>query len=85
MALRTLDTWCKDAGIQKHITWQSARLSFSILLQDANVDDATMALLLGHQSTQYVQKTYKRFRPKDQTSAIAKLPSPFPTVPIQSP
>jgi integrase len=81
MALRTLDTWCKDAGIQKHITWHSARLSFSILLQDANVDDATVALLLGHQSTQYVHKTYKRFRPKDQTSAIAKLPDPatFPS------
>jgi integrase len=76
MALRTLDNWCKGAGIQKHITWHSARLSFSILLQDANVDDATVALLLGHQSTQYVHKTYKRFRPKDQTAAISKLPSP---------
>ena len=32
LALRKLDTWCKTAGIQKHITWHSARLSFSILL-----------------------------------------------------
>lgn len=80
MALRTLDTWCKTAGIQKHITWHSARLSFSILLQDANVDDATVALLLGHQSTEHVHKTYKRFRPKDQTADIAKLPG-LPTFP----
>jgi len=76
MALRTLDDWCTAAGITKHITWHSARLSFSILLQDANVDGATIALLLGQTSTQYVNKTYKRFRPKDQSSVIAKLPSP---------
>jgi integrase len=74
MALRTLDAWCKDAGIEKHITWHSARLSFSILLQDARVDDATVALLLGHTSTEYVHKTYKRYRPKSQAEVIAKLP-----------
>jgi integrase len=79
MALRTLDNWCGDAGIQKHITWHSARLSFSILLQDARVDDATVALLLGHASTQYVNKTYKRFRPKNAIGAIANLPSPVPS------
>jgi len=74
MALRTLDAWCRDAGIEKHITWHSARLSFSILLQDARVDDATVALLLGHTSTEYVHKTYKRYRPKSQADVIAKLP-----------
>jgi integrase len=76
MALRTLDSWCGDAGIQKHITWHSARLSFSILLQDARVDDATVALLLGHTSTQYVHKVYKRFRPKNSSEALSKLPHP---------
>ncbi len=76
MALRTLDTWCKSAGIQKHITWHSARLSFSILLQDARVDDATVALLMGHSSTQMVHTTYKRFRPKNAAEAIALLPNP---------
>jgi hypothetical protein len=30
------------------------RLRFSILLQDENVDNATVALLLGHTSTKYV-------------------------------
>ena len=53
-ALKCLDTWIRRAGIDKHITWNSARLSFSILLQDANVDAATVALLLGHTSTKYV-------------------------------
>jgi integrase len=70
MALRSLCKWCNDAGIKKHITWHSTRLSFSILLQDAHVDDTTVALLLGHTSTQYVNKTYKRFRPKDQISCV---------------
>lgn len=74
MALRLLDAWCRHAGINKHITWHSARLSFSILLQDARVDNATVALLLGQTSTKYVENTYKRFRPKSQAEAIAKLP-----------
>ncbi len=73
-AYKILREWCKDAGIDKHITWHSARLSFSILLQDANVDNATVALLLGLTSTKYVDETYKRHRPKDQTSVIALLP-----------
>jgi hypothetical protein len=76
--LRTLDTWCRKTGIKKHITWHSARLSFSILLQDANVDTATVALLLGQTSTKYVNEVYKRHRPKDQRENIAKLPTVEP-------
>lgn len=73
-ALKCLDTWIRRAGIDKHITWNSARLSFSILLQDAKVDTATVALLVGHTSTKYVLNTYKRFRPKDPWEVILKLP-----------
>ena len=36
---RPVDQWMKSAKIDKHITWSCARLSFSILLQDRNVDD----------------------------------------------
>ncbi|TXJ29887.1 MAG: hypothetical protein E6Q24_01360 [Chitinophagaceae bacterium] len=75
-ANKLLGQWCRDAGIDKHITWHCARLSFSILLQDARVDNATVALLLGHTSTKYVDKTYKRHRPKDQSVAINQLPMP---------
>jgi integrase len=67
--------WVKRAGIDKYITWSYARLSFSILLQDANTDTATVALLLGHTTTRYVNDTYKRHRPKDQSVIIAKLPA----------
>jgi integrase len=73
---RALQSWIASAGIKKHITWHCARLSFSILLQDENVDKATVALLLGHTSTKYVDTTYKRHRPKDFTASINKLPAP---------
>lgn len=75
-ANKILKAWIKTAKIKKLITWSVARLSFSILLQDERVDTATVALLLGHRTTKYVNDTYKRHRPKDQTAIIAKLPSP---------
>jgi integrase len=61
---KALEKWIQSAGIKKHITWSCARLSFSILLQDRNVDDATVAYLMGHTTTEQVRKTYKRHRPK---------------------
>jgi integrase len=73
---KELQSWVDRAGIKKHVTWSCARLSFSILLQDKNVDAATVAHLLGHASTEHVNKTYKRHRPKDQAASIANLPSP---------
>jgi len=33
-ANKVLNAWMKAAGIDKHITWSCAKLSFSILLQD---------------------------------------------------
>ncbi|TXJ28223.1 MAG: hypothetical protein E6Q24_05435 [Chitinophagaceae bacterium] len=74
-ANKILNEWIKAAGIDKYITWSCARLSFSILLQDKNVDDASVAYLMGHSSTEQVRKTYKRHRPKNQTETINHLPS----------
>jgi len=75
-ANKLLGQWCANAGIKKHITWNCARLSFSVLLQDANVNAGTVALLLGHTSTKYVNDTYKRYRPKDPSEELSKLPIP---------
>jgi len=75
-ANKILEQWMKSSGICKHITWSCARLSFSILLQDKNVDDATVAYLMGHTTTEQVRKTYKRHRPKDQEQSIGHLPTP---------
>ncbi|HMC86865.1 MAG TPA: site-specific integrase [Chitinophagaceae bacterium] len=71
-----LKTWMEYAEIKKHITWSCVRLSFSILLQDKNVDMATVAYLMGHITTKQVLQTYKRHRPKDQSTSIGNLPSP---------
>ncbi|MDF2190559.1 site-specific integrase [Paraflavitalea sp. CAU 1676] len=73
---KALQQWVDRARIKKHITWSCARLSFSILLQDQLVDNATVAYLLGHTSTEHVNRTYKRHRPKDQSKTIDLLPSP---------
>lgn len=73
---KELAKWISFTSINKHITWSGARLSFSILLKDKNVDDATIAYLLGHTTTEQVQKTYKRHRPKNQAETINMLPSP---------
>ncbi len=73
---KALGIWIEKARIEKHITWSCARLSFSILLQDQNVDDATVAYLMGHATTEQVRKTYKRHRPKNQLASISHLPSP---------
>lgn len=75
-ANKVLKEWVACAGVKKHITWSCARLSYSILLRDKNVDAATVACLLGHATTKQVERTYKRHRPKDQTAAISHLPSP---------
>jgi integrase len=75
-ANKILNEWLKSAAINKHVTWSCARLSFSILLQDRNVDDATVAYLMGHTTTDQVRKTYKRHRPKNQSETISQLPHP---------
>ncbi|PUZ21627.1 Phage integrase SAM-like domain-containing protein [Chitinophaga costaii] len=73
---KILEEWVKSAKIEKHITWSCARLSFSILLQDEKVDNATVSLLLGHTTSYYVDRTYKRYRPKNQEATISLLPKP---------
>ena len=45
-------------------------------MQDRNVDDATVAYVMGHATTEQVRKTYKRHRPKNQTASINQLPIP---------
>ena len=73
-ANKILKSWCHAAGIHKNITWHCARHSFSVLLQDNGVDAATVAGMLGHTSTQYVHKTYQRYRHANAKKAIMKLP-----------
>lgn len=73
-ANKVLKYWAKKAGIEKHITWHCARHSFSVLLQDEGTDLATVAGMLGHTSTKFVQRTYQRFKQINAQEAIQKLP-----------
>lgn len=75
-ANKCLNMWMGRARVNKYITWSCARLSFSILLQDENVDTATVAYLMGHSTAKQVLKAYKRHRPKDQAESISRLPNP---------
>ena len=73
-ANKVLKHWCEDAGLSKHITWHCARHSFSVLLQIKGTDIATVAGMLGHTSTKYVQQTYKRYIKEEAAKAILNLP-----------
>jgi integrase len=73
---KTLRQWVTEARIDKLITWSCARLSFSILLQDKNVDVATVAYLMGHTTSVQVNKTYRRHRPLNQEASVNQLPVP---------
>jgi hypothetical protein len=54
---KALEGWIKAAGIEKHITWSCARLSFSVLLQDYRIPSHNLRYnyLLQHYSNQTVQ------------------------------
>lgn len=73
-ANKVLKKWCADAKLSKHITWHCARHSFLILLQQKGVDLATVAGMLGHTTTKYVQQTYKRYLQDNAKEAIKKRP-----------
>jgi integrase len=74
-ANKVLGKWATDAKVDKHITWHCARHSFSVLLQQKGIDLATVAGMLGHTTTKYVQQTYKRYLQDSAREAIKKLPA----------
>jgi integrase/recombinase XerD len=73
-ANKLLREWATDAGIKKHLSWHCARHSFSVLLQDAGTDTATVAGMLGHTSSKFVHKTYQRYRHGNAEKALKNLP-----------
>jgi integrase/recombinase XerD len=69
-----LRNWVHTAGINKHITWHCLRHTVSVLLQEAGTNTATVAGILGHTSTKYVERTYQRYNLETAISAMEKLP-----------
>ena len=55
-ALKSLNVWIKNSGIDKHITWHSARHSFAVNLLINKVDIKTMSSLLGHAGLKHTEK-----------------------------
>jgi site-specific recombinase XerD len=72
--LNGLESWCKAAGIQKHITWHCGRHSFgtNIIFYGSDVNSASS--LLGHSSLQYTMR-YLRAANELKEKAVQNLPS----------
>jgi integrase len=74
--LKSLRSWTKAAGINKHITWHSARHSFAVNLLDTEVagaDVKTVAALLGHSDLNHVN-IYLRIVDERKRQAVNRLP-----------
>lgn len=54
--LKTLKKWAIKAGINRNITWHSARHSFATILLINNTDIKTVGNLLGHSKLEHTQK-----------------------------
>jgi integrase/recombinase XerD len=74
--LKDLETWVKNAGIPKHITWHCARHSFAVNLLDkegGNADVKTVAGALGHSGLDMIN-VYLRVISKKKKEAVNRLP-----------
>lgn len=54
--LKSLKKWAGEAGINKNITWHSARHSFATILLMNKTDIKTVGALLGHSKLEHTQK-----------------------------
>jgi site-specific recombinase XerD len=72
--LKNLKTWCKNAEINKKITWHCARHSFAtnIIFYGSDINSASS--LLGHTSFKHTQK-YVRVVESLKEKAVQNLPS----------
>ncbi len=70
---KILKTWCKNADIDKHITWHCARHSFGTALVFYGSDVKNASSLLGHSSLAYTDR-YVREANKLKEDAVNRLP-----------
>ena len=71
-----IDAATSDGYFVKNPTANISAVSNPSVALKEHLDSATVAYLLGHTTTKQVERTYKRHRPKDQSEAINKLPTP---------
>jgi integrase/recombinase XerD len=72
--LKTINNWAKKAGIDKHITWHSARHSFATILLMNMTDIKTVQSLLGHSKLEHTQK-YTHVINQLKAAAVNTLPA----------
>lgn len=70
---KSLRRWVKRAGINKHISWHSARHSFAVNILNNGANIKTVASLLGHSGLKHTEK-YTRAVDKLKEDAINSLP-----------
>ena len=71
--LKTIKTWATNAGIQKNVTWHSARHSFATILLMNNNNIKTVSGLLGHSKLDHTQK-YTHIVDELKKKAVDGLP-----------
>lgn len=69
----TLRNWAKSVGINKDITFHSARHTFAVMMLSLGVDIYTVSKLLGHKSISTTQ-IYAKIMDKNKQDAIMKIP-----------
>lgn len=73
---KKLHKWVEDAGIEKHITFHSARHSFATLQLTMNTDIYTVSKLLGHKNLKTTE-IYAKVIDRKKIDAVAKIPNIF--------
>lgn len=68
-ALGRLLEWCRDAGIDKHVTFHSGRHTFAVLMLEAGADLYTVSKLLGHREIKTTQ-VYAHVVDKTKRAAV---------------
>lgn len=71
---KSVKRWVKRAGIDKHISWHTARHSFAVNILNNGANIKTVASLLGHSGLKHTEK-YTRAVDKLKEDAINSLPA----------
>ncbi len=74
--IRKIRAWAASKGINKPLTFHSARHTFAVMMLDIGVDIYTTSKLLGHTSVQTTQ-IYAKVLDKNKQAAVKKIPKLF--------
>lgn len=78
-----LPRWAAAAGINKHVTFHTARHSFAVILLELDVDIYTVQKLLGHRNLATTQ-IYAKVVDKKKQEAAMRIPSIFGNEPSEA-